>query len=77
MAVIRYDLKAPAQAFSAEVLDENGHRIAELAGTHRPGRNEMTWDTTSAANGVYILRIKVRKQDGKQEVVFKKLAVVK
>jgi hypothetical protein len=77
MATIQYDLAAPGQDFNAEVLDESGRRVARLTGTAYAGRNKMTWDTTGIANGVYFLRIKVRRQDGKQDTVIKKLAVVK
>jgi len=76
-AVIRYYLQAPTQEFTAEVLDGNGRRVARLSGSTAPGTNEMVWDTSGFANGVYFLRIKVRKQDGKTETVIKKLAVVR
>ena len=76
-ALIRYDLMAPALSISAEVLDGNSRRVATLSGSANPGRNEMFWDCSSVANGVYYLRIKVKRIDGKEESVFKKLPVIK
>lgn len=76
-ALIRYELMAPSRGISAEVLDGNGHRLATLNGTFVPGKNEMTWDCSSIANGVYYLRLKVQRMDGKTETIIKKIAVVK
>jgi hypothetical protein len=77
VATIRYDLLAPAQSIVAEVLDERGRKVAVLSASTSPGRNTMAWDTSGMANGIYFLRMKVRRQDGKENVVHKKLAVVR
>jgi hypothetical protein len=77
VASIQYDLAAPAQSLTAEILDERGRRVATLTGSLAPGRNTLTWDTSGVANGVYFLRMKVRRQDGKENTIIKKLAVVK
>ena len=76
-ALIRYELMAPAGGISAEVLDGNGHRLAQLSGSFVPGRNEMTWNCSGVANGVYYLRIKLSRLDGKEETIIKKIAVIK
>ena len=76
-AVIRYDLASPAMTVTFEFLDSVGRSLGKLAGTAAAGRNEVTWDTTALANGIYYAKIKVRRRDGKEDTVIKKLAIVR
>jgi hypothetical protein len=41
------------------------------------GNRSVTWDTAGLANGVYFCRIRARRQDGKEDVVIKKLALIR
>jgi hypothetical protein len=75
-AVIRYELGAPAQEVLFEFLDAAGHRVGRQAGPSSPGIMSVTWDTTGLANGVYFCRIRARRQDGREDLVMKKLAVI-
>ena len=76
-ATIRYELRAPANALITEILDEKGRVVTALVASTSAGRNTMTWDTSNVANGLYFLRMKVTRQDGKENTVIKKLAVTK
>lgn len=77
MASIRYDLHAPAQEVSVEMLDPEGRKLSGQAGSTAPGVQVIQWDTQGLANGVYFCRIKVRRQDGKVESVLKKIPLVR
>ena len=76
-AVIRYELLSPVSEVTGEILDGTGRKLATLKGSGDPGMNEIVWDASHAANGVYYLRLKVRRQDGKQDLVLKKIALLR
>ncbi len=76
-ARIRYELAAPADSVSADVLDDAGTRVARLNGTTMVGRNEFIWNNAGLANGVYYLRVTARRTDGKEDKVTKKLALLR
>lgn len=77
VARIRYELAAPADSVTAEIRDDAGHRVARITGTTGVGRNELAWNNTGLANGVYYLRIIARRADGKEDKVTKKLALLR
>jgi len=76
-AVLRYELMAPAQSVTIDFLTETGRRLKSFSGTTSPGTNNVSMDLSGMANGIYIGRIKVQKQDGKDEIVLKKLAITR
>lgn len=75
-ATIQYDLRAPAQEIEFEFFDPAGRKVGNIPGPTSSGRNTVLWNTSGLANGVYFCKIRVRRQDGRQDSVMKKLAVV-
>lgn len=76
-ATIRYELLAPAQEIQFEFLDSVGHSVGRISGITSAGTNTVVWETAGLANGVYFCKIRVRKQDGKEDIVIKRFAVVR
>jgi M6 family metalloprotease-like protein len=76
-ATVRYQL-GPAQTAKLSVLDISGRLIAELsvAKVTRDEYNEVFLESKSLPTGVYIIRLEVEGDSGRQ-VKFYKLAVVK
>jgi hypothetical protein len=51
---IAYALRKPAQALSAQILDAQGRLVADLfQGRQTPGAQQLTWDGSQAAAGLY------------------------
>ncbi len=76
-ATLRYELLAPAEQVEIELMTETGRRLRTASGTVMPGTNNVVLDVSGLANGVYFCRFKVRKQDGKEDSIIKKLAIVR
>jgi hypothetical protein len=75
--VIQYDLAGPVASMKIEVMDEAGRKLEVYDAPCAQGINRVEWDTRNVANGVYIVRIRVKKQDGKELEFIKKTGVVR
>ena len=76
-ATIRYVLLAPAQSVRFDFLNAAGTMVAGLNGPIEAGARSIVWDTAGQANGIYYCRIRARRQDGKEDQVIKKLALIR
>jgi hypothetical protein len=73
-----YELSAEASSVGLELLGPSGTVLARQSGGCRPGRNQVRFDASGAANGVYFCRIQaVSATDGKKSTVVKKIALVR
>jgi hypothetical protein len=74
---VRFFLHEPAR-IKLEVFDAIGERVARIErdeGLVTPAENEMGWSTSGYASGLYICRLQARTADGRQGVVFVRMAV--
>ena len=76
-ATIRYVLLAPAQSVRFDFLNATGNVVAGINGPIEAGARSIVWDTAGQANGIYYCRIRARRQDGKEDQVIKKLALIR
>ncbi|MEK7767799.1 MAG: FlgD immunoglobulin-like domain containing protein, partial [bacterium] len=76
-ATLRYDLVAPAEEVRLVVLDAAGRLVAELTGGTAAGPNDVAWNCSGLANGLYLLKVSARRQGGKTDTVLKRLALVR
>ena len=69
---IAYDLPR-AGAVSAGVFDIRGRKVATLFdGVQRAGRQELRWNASSAADGVYFVRVDYANQSRTERVVLQR-----
>jgi M6 family metalloprotease-like protein len=74
---IRYHLGQEAEV-NIRIYDLAGDLVAEFPGTGLAHtENEIVWDLSGVASGVYLCRVEARGTDGEQESTFCKIAVVK
>ena len=74
---IRYTLGQEAQV-DIRIYDLSGDLVAEFPGTGLAHTdNEIVWDLSGVASGIYLCRVEARGTGGGEETTFCKIAVVK
>ena len=74
---IAYKLNANVRKIKIDIKDSSGKTIRNLEGNTNYGDSEIEENIGNFANGVYFIKIKVTRQDGKEDTVVKKFVVVK
>jgi hypothetical protein len=73
-----YELAAPATEVKLEFRNSQGELLKSMDGGRAVGANEVRWDVSSLANGVYFFSVSARSaDDGRRFKVTRKLAVLR
>lgn len=74
---IWYELSGEAERVRIMIKDSSGRTIKEVEGGKEAGVNEKEEEINNLANGVYFVKMRVYRKDGKEDVVVKKLVIYK
>lgn len=72
---IRYELSGEAERVRIMIKDSGGRTFKEIEGGIKAGINEIEQELNGLANGVYFVKIKVNRKDGKEDKIVKKVVV--
>ncbi len=74
---ISYKLNAPVKKVKLDIKDTSGKTIKSYEGNTNYGENEISENVSYFANGVYFVKLRAERKDGKEDIVVKKFIVKK
>lgn len=72
---IWYELTGEAERVRIMIKDSGGRTFKEVEGGIKAGINEIEQELNGLSNGVYFVKIKVNRKDGKEDKIVKKVVV--